>query len=396
MNNDALTRRATFLKGAAVLGAAAAGGVLSGPGEARAAHRGRRGARRAGGGLTYRGVVYDTGTAFGPGWPLTRELWTDALMGTDIRAIDQELHCSAVSVIGTDVDRLVSTATAALERGLQVTVQPRLFDHPQQEVLEHLRRTCREAEKLRLAHRPEVVLAVGCEYVLFTPGIVPGDTFLERIQYLVEGNYDYREITRRLHAFVARAVAVARENFGGRITYAAATGLEEINWNLFDIVGLDYYTFHSDPAEHTRELSPHRRWGKPIMIMEFGCCTYRGAAERGGDGWDVIDYDKPVPEIVGNLVRDEAEQAQHLATMLDVFEAEGFLSASPYQFIATDLPHSPNPRFDLDMASFSLVKVVREDFADPLSPYHWKPKSAYHAVARHNCAAARRQRAAGR
>ena len=70
--------------------------------------------------------------------------------------------------------------------------------------------------------------------------------------------------------------------------------------------------------------------------------------------------------------------------MLDVFEAEGFLGASPYTFIAPDMPHSPSPRFDLDMASYGLVKVIRRDHADPASPYHWEPKQSFLAVARHN------------
>ncbi|GGO90606.1 abortive phage infection protein [Wenjunlia tyrosinilytica] len=376
--------RAAFLKRAAALGLLASTGALAGAPAAGAATA--REHSDSGRGLTYRGVAYDTGTSYFPP-ELTRPLWSTQALTTDMDAIDRRLHCNYVNVFGTVVERLVETSAAALKRGLAVSIQPRLFDHPQERILSHLARTAREAEKLRRAHDPEVVLVVGCEHILFTPGIVPGDTFMERIRYLTEEVYDFEEILRRLDAFLGRAAAVARRHFHGRVTYGSAAGFEEVDWSRFDIVGLDYYSYHRDPAEHTEELRPYRRWNKPIMILEFGCCTYRGAAKRGGDGWDVVDWDKPVPEIKGKLVRSEREQADHIAFMLDVFESEGFLSASPYEFIAVDSPHSPVPEYDLDMASYGLVKVIRKDLTDPASPYRWEPKLSFHAVARHNRAA---------
>lgn len=371
--------RAAFLRRAAALGLLAA----AVPTAADAAERGQGVPGRTGRGLTYRGIFYDTGTAYGPG-PLSREVWTESLMRTDICAIDEGLRCNAVTVSGADLGRLESASREALRRGLQVTLQPRLFDHPQAEILDHLARTARLAERLRASHKSEVILAVGCEYVLFAPGIVPGATFLDRIQYLIGGQFDHPAMTRRLDTFLREAVAVAREHFHGRLTYGAALDLEEIDWNLFDIVGLDYYTYFRDPDEHTRKLAPFRRWGKPVMILEFGCCTFRGAAESGGDGWAVVDWERPVPEVTGDVVRDEREQAEHIANMLRVFEREGFLGASVYGFIAADSPHSPVPRFDLDVASFSVVKVIRRDHADPASAYHWEPKRSFFAVARHN------------
>jgi hypothetical protein len=121
--------------------------------------------------------------------------------------------------------------------------------------------------------------------MLFTPGIVPGANFFERVEYLIKGEFDMRELQRKLLAYTAKAVSVARGNFRGRITYGAASDLEQIDWSLFDIVGLDYYSYHEDRADHSKELAPFRRWGKPILILEFGCCTFTGAPEVGGMGW---------------------------------------------------------------------------------------------------------------
>lgn len=366
--------RAAFLAGAAALGAVALGThQLSASADQKSAS-----------GLEFHGINYDVGTEYGTVGPSTRPGFTRAQLHGELHAIQNGLHCDMVNIHGTDVARLHRAADLALSRGMAVTIQPRPFDRPQEEILRHLARTARQAERLRRAHRPEVILLVGCEFVLFAPGIVPGETFLDRIRFLLTGNPDFDAILGRLRAFVDRAVQVARRHFHGRIGYGAATGLEEIDWSAFDIVGLDYYDWHATTAEHARALAPYRRWRKPIMILEFGCCTYEGAAKAGGMGWEIVDYEQDPPLVKPGYVRSEREQAAHLARMLAVFEELGLLSASPYQFISVDSPYSPDPRHDLDMASFGVVKVIRERFGDPASPYRWEPKLAFQAVARHN------------
>jgi hypothetical protein len=41
-----------------------------------------------------------------------------------------------------------------------------------------------------------------------------------------------------------------------------------------------------------------------------------------------------------------------------------------------------NPKYDLDIASFSLCKVTRLHPRDEASPYFWEPKKSFHAVSR--------------
>lgn len=138
---------------------------------------------------------------------------------------------------------------------------------------------------------------------------------------------------------------VARSNFHGRITYGAASDLEQVDWSIFDIVGLDYYSYHARHADHAKE--------------------------------------RDVPVIPPQYVRNEQEQADHLTDMLQVFSEHGFLGASPYTFISPDAPHRPRDRpHDEDMAAFSLCKVLRYDNANPASPYRWLPKKSFDAVAR--------------
>jgi hypothetical protein len=360
--------RARFLAGAAAAGLTGALGAGSG---AEAATR--TGNRR---GLKYRGVSYEVADGETPatGWNATR-------MRGDMRAIKDGLHADSVSVFGDGVDRLRATASEAAERGLHVWLQPRLADRPPREILEHLAETGRHAERLR-RQGAQVHLSVGCEFVLFVPGIVPGDSAVERIKNLTSGNFDPEKMMRRLSAFTAQAAKVGRSVFGGRMTYGAAEG-DEVDWDLFDLVSVNYYSYFFRPADHVRELTKYRRWRKPVVISEFGTCTYKGAPERGGMGWDVVDYDKPRPEIIGHLVRSERSQAEYLSGLLDVFESMGLYAALGYNFLTPDAPHRKDPRHDLDLASYGIVKPIWKTPGEPTAHWHWEPKEAFHALARH-------------
>ncbi len=338
------------------------------------------GAREAKNGLSYRGLAYDTGTAYGPG-PLSREVWNKQLLEGELDAISDQLHANSVTIFGTDIERLVESATAALERDLHVWLQPRLIDRPQAEVLRHLAHTAQAAERLRRQFG-DVSLNVGVESSLFVPGIVAGATWWDRISTLSSGAVDVRAMWRRMNAFLARAAAVARAHFHGEITYSAGPWESKaVDWRLFDFVGLDYYAYHPRRAGHVAELRAFRRWTKPIIITEFGTNAFEGAPKLEGGGWAIVDYSKPVPEISGKHIRSEQVQADYLVEMLDLFESQGIYGAYVYTFIQPDLPYSPNPRYDLDLASFGLVKAIRDNPQNPASPYRWEPKRAFHVLA---------------
>jgi hypothetical protein len=320
-------------------------------------------------GLTYRGVVYEVG-----------EAWDVHRMRRDMRAIRHELHANSVKVTGFGVDRLTAAAAEAAERGLHVWLEPTLGDRPASEILEHLAETGRFAERLR-RQGAGVHLSVGCEFVLFVPGIVPGETILERIENLLSGNFDPEQMVLRLHRFTARAAAVGRSVFRGPLTYAAADD-EDVDWDLFDIVGLDYYGYFDRRADYVRDIRRHKRPGKPLAIMEFGSCTFEGAPQQGGMGWNVVDYTKEPPEIRGDLVRSERTQANYLGSVLDAFESMNLYSALAFTFVSPEAEHHPEPRYDLDMASYAIVKPIRERPGDPESDWHWEPKEAFHTLAR--------------
>jgi hypothetical protein len=369
-NTEKGISRARFLAGAGAAAVGVAGALLPATG-ARAAEAttGRRG-------LRHRGVVYTVGAGETPG-----TAFSAARMRGDIRVIRDDLHADTVDVTGDGVERLNATATEAAERGLHVWLQPTLGDAPERDILDHIAQTGRHAEGLR-RQGASVDFSVGCEFWLFVPGIVPGETVLERIENLQNGTVDWVRMQRRLDRFTAKAAAVGRSVFHGRLSYAAAQD-DKVDWNLFDVVGIDYYSSHADSAEYVRELKRYLRWGKPLAITEFGTCTYVGAPEAGGMGWDIVDYDKTPPEIKGDLVRSERTQADYLVELLDVFESMGLYAAMAFEFVTADAPHRPDsPRHDIDLASYSITKAIKDRPDDPRSDWHWEPKEAFHALAR--------------
>ncbi|KUN91692.1 hypothetical protein [Streptomyces caeruleatus] len=374
--------RAGFLAGAAAVGLAGAvlpAGQAAGQSAATAREPDRSGTGGKHRGLRHRGVVYTVGAGETPG-----TAWSAARMREDVRVIRDDLHADTLDVTGDGVDRLVATAAEAAERGLHVWLQPTLGDIPEKEILDSIAECGRFAERLR-RQGASVDFSVGCEFWLFVPGIVPGETVLERVENLQKGTVDMARMQRRLARFTAKAAKTGRSVFHGRLSYAAAQDeeFEPVDWHLFDVIGIDYYSYFPQRADYVRELRRYLRWSKPLAITEFGTCAYVGAPEAGGMGWNIVDYTKEPNEIKGHVVRSERTQAAYLGDLLDVFESMGLYAAMAFEFVTPDAPHRPdNPRYDLDLASYALTKPIKDRPDDPASGWHWEPKEAFHAVAR--------------
>jgi hypothetical protein len=372
--------RARFLARTAALGVAAATGPAFVPSriEGNAAAATRPASPRA---LRYRGITYEVADG---GTRATS--WKAARMRNDMRVIREQLHASSVSVFGDGVQRMAATASEAAERGLHVWLQPRLADVPRREILDHLAEVGKHAEEMR-RQGAQVHLSVGAEFFLFVPGIVPGDDPVERIQNITSGKVDRRRVEQRLGRFIAQAAKVGRSVFKGRLTYGAAQD-DKVDWNLFDVVSVNYYSSFRRRSDYVRELKRYRRWGKPVAITEFGTCAYKGAPRRGGMAWDVVDYQKRPPRIIGNLVRSEETQARYIIRLLDIFESMGLYAAMVYNFVSPDDRYDPSPRYDIDLASYGVVKAIWKTRDKPTSDWHWEPKLAFHALAEHNALAA--------
>ena len=240
------------------------------------------------------------------------------------------------------------------------------------------------AERLR-REGAAVVLVIGCELTLINPGYLPGAFFYDRIRRLARPTprqlVAFARLPKRLNASLAGAAEAARRQFGGPLTYAAGTW-EPVDWSRFDIVSVDAYRDARNVGSFRSDLRKQLAHGKPVVATEFGCCAYAGAADRGGLGWDIADYDEAgVPTIRGGYERDESEQVRYMQEVNRIFVEEGLDLAFWFTFAKYHMPASPDPRRDADLASHGLVCVVPEGPGSGYQGLGWRPRQAFDALA---------------
>ncbi len=185
-----------------------------------------------------------------------------------------------------------------------------------------------------------------------------------------------------------------REVFHGKITYASLLW-ESVDWNFFDYVAVDHYRAERIKDQYAKMLKPAFEFGKPVVVTEFGMPTYQGAELNGaGLGGNIIDnksqffHSLPIlgrfirPKLMGNHKRDEGLQARELLDQLSVLDKAGVYGAFVSVFVSQIHPFDENPRYDLDMASMSLVKTYSSGRHGVTFPdMNWEPKESFRAVA---------------
>jgi hypothetical protein len=335
------------------------------------------------------GVNYDTGLEVEG--RTTRSAFDQDTARRELRIIADELHAKAVRLSGSHLDRLAVTGAEALAAGLDVWFSPVATDLEPDELIAFLTAAATRAEHLRTEAaartvgtvQPEVVLVLGFEISLSCKGFVPGDTMEERLATMMDPTTwtDPKKLARMQQGLVRwgqaqRQIAeAARGEFGGRITYAAGMW-EDVDWSLFDIVSLDAYRDAQNAATFSEQVAERLRWGKPLAVTEFGCATYRGAADRGGAGWMIVDRSVDPPVITGHYERDEEEQVTYLEDLAEVFDQLD-AAAFWFSFAGYELPHHPDdPAHDLDLSAYGLVATNPDGT--------WRRKRAFDALAELN------------
>jgi hypothetical protein len=328
------------------------------------------------------GISYDTG--FLAGGTSTHEPFDPEVVRREMRVIRDDLHCTAVRVTGGDPERLEIAARSAAELGLEVWISPFTCDLTQDELLAVLADCASRAEQLRRGGA-SVVLLTGAELSLFTVGFLPGDTVDTRLGILADParlRDAMAGVPALLNEFLARAVRVVRERFGGPVSYAAIPSFEGVDWTPFDFVGLDLYRSAEVAAGFRDAVRSVVAQGKPVAITEFGAATFHGAADRGAHAGAIVVRDGVVAVgLDGDYERDEAAQAEHIVELIDLFDTEGVDTAFVYTFANYHLPHRAGPRADLDLASYGVVTVFEDRFGTTYPDLRWEPKAAFAAVA---------------
>ncbi|MFG2004094.1 hypothetical protein ACGFNU_33540 [Spirillospora sp. NPDC048911] len=332
-----------------------------------------------------KGISYDTGFVYNGA--VGHNPFDPEVVERELRVIRDDLHCTAVRVMGGDPERMELAAGYAADLGLEVWFSPYPLELTTDEMLALFADCAARAERLR-QRGAEVVFVTGAELSLMSKGFLPGDGTDERVELLIRSDAvreQIGEVSARINDFLGKAVAVVREHFGGKVTYASVP-LERVDWTPFDIVSVDLYRSAEIAdrfAEGVRSLAAQ---GKPVAITEFGAACYEGAGDRGARGLEIVEYDKvthsPV-RLKGEYVRDEAGQAAYLRELLEAFDAGGIDGAFVFTFALYDHPHRPDgdPREDLDLSSYGIVKVYEDRRGATYPDLPWEPKAAFAAVA---------------
>lgn len=334
-------------------------------------------------------MLYDVGRVLTGNW---RPDYHPGLVRRELAIIAGDLHCTAVKICGRDIDRLVLAGDAAAELGLEVWLCPELWDKSPEATLAYIEAAAGAAEQLRRRWPDQVVLSVGTELSLFMRGILPGRTFAGRVRHLVEQPRRAAQETP-LREYLTQTAATVRRVFDGPLTYAALP-FERVDWNQFDIVGVDHY-WHQRIAD--RYLQTLQRWldlGKPVVISEFGFRTRTGAGQTGAagpeniNGLSMLAHSIPVagrrirPRVKTVHERNEAVQATSLLRQLEIIDQAGADGAFVHTFVFPLMPYDDNPRHDLDTDSFALVKTLSRGRRGAAYPdMTWEPKQSFTAVA---------------
>jgi hypothetical protein len=322
------------------------------------------------------GINYDTGIF--PGGRESRPVFRQEQIAFDMAVIARDLRCTAVRITGGDLERLTLAADCAADAGLEVWFSPFPCEMDPSEMLTFFEESAARAEVLRQRSQNKVVLVTGCEVSVFGGGFLPGTDAYTRMSQLTNPNpgliTDYPKTLARLNAFLAAAAATSRRKFAGPVTYASGLW-EEIDWVPFDLVSVDAYRDRENAAQLEHQLEALSVHGKPVVVTEFGCCTYRGAADRGASGWMILKGDGQDRQISGEYVRDEGEQVRYLRELRQIYERRGIDTAFWFTFASWNRLHDQDPHRDLDLASFGVVKIMDLDASVPRNC--WKQKAVF-------------------
>ena len=385
--------------------------------------------------MNRKGVCFDVGRVLmGGNW---RPKFDPQVVRRELGIIKDDLHCNAVRICGFEIERLMAAGESALSLGLEAWLSPEMWDKGQDETVEYVRRAAGRVEELRQRWPGKVGLSVGSELTLFSNGIVDGRNVFDRLSRpSLWGDIMAGKQNGPLNVYLSNLTAAARESFRGPLTYFSRP-FESVNWKTIDFVGVDLYRDDQNKDAYGPAARKYGAFGKPVIIGEFGCCTFRGADLLGANGFMIsfgmmegllgpdqkipkmfLDMAHVPPRIDGHYIRDEGLQARELVDQLGVLDASGVDGAFVQTFVAPNSPYNADPRYDSDMANFSLVKSfpqaetaqefkktmvsqgremgidfdphLMDRFSGPLGVHGetypdmpWEPKEAFRAVARY-------------
>jgi hypothetical protein len=343
--------------------------------------------------MNRKGINYDVGTEMGGNW---RPDYNPQTVQRELEIIKNDLHCNAVGISGRDIGRVVVTAEAALNLGLEAWLSPADWNNkPAEPTLAYITEAAKAAQSLHERYPGKVVFSVGSEFTLFMRGIVPGKTLMQRMHNAFKTDFvKSGKHNQPLNDFLGRANAAARSVFSGPVLYRSLS-FEQVDWSNFDFIGIDHYWGEAIKDRYIDMVKPLFSYGKPVINTGFGFNTNNApvvgmASTLGNIDRRSLLLHMMLP-VVGRFIRpklnvinerDEAVQAQRLINNLKLLDEAGFAGSFIDTFVFPTNPYSATPKYDLDRENSSLVKYYEGGKHGTTYPdMTWEPKEAFRAVA---------------
>lgn len=341
--------------------------------------------------MNIKGINYDVGTVMGVNW---RPDYEPQTVARELEIIKNDLYCNAIGISGKDIGRVMVTAEAALDIGLEAWLNPADWNNkPASPTLAYITEAAKAAQPLHERYPGKVVFSLGSEFTLFMQGIIGGKTFMKRAKNLRQNGTAIAEgkHNQPLNDFLGKAVAEVRKVFSGQVMYRSLVW-EEVDWSIFDIIGVDQYWAEKIADQYIDMVKPLFNYGKPVINTGFGFNTTNepvtGMLSSLGHEPLILLHQVPGirrfirPRLKIIKERDEALQARRLVDNLKLLDKAGFSGAFMDMFIFPIKPYSENPKYDLDRTTSSLVKYFEGGRHGTTYPeMTWEPKEAFKAVA---------------
>lgn len=268
--------------------------------------------------IKYKGMIY-AAARFAPEFTATPSDPTPSIEEIDeqLTTIRSELGCNAVYLRagGGYEDNLVEACEVALRIGFdRIYAEMKYMHATAEETAQKLAEFAPRIKALRDTS-DSIVFSVGSEFVFSIKGILPGEQWLDQLNYAVQNYDDYiKRMKEHIPKVFETIVPVVKRNYGYPVAYAAEVNEANfVPWQdpALESVCIDLYfgdAYGVNEQWILNYMNKFRKFGKPINWSEFGCLTYTGGGYYGfmTPAWATSPY-------------DEDEQAKYIQRYCNTF-----------------------------------------------------------------------------
>lgn len=276
----------------------------------------------------------------------------------------KRMNCNSIRLYGSHNGKLLRYSKLALKNGFIVWASPRYIGKNKDETLRLLLDFSKQLEKMR--HSDNVFLIIGNEFTIDMWGLVVGNTQMQRAMNYKDAKSDV------LNRILSKFIPEIRNIFGGKITYAALI-TENIDYSLFDYIGLNYYWYYGNMFNYVSRLKNlSKEYHKKIIVTEFGTCCYKFASILDGAAYYPIQelklHEKPILNRL--IIRDEKEQVKYLRRCFKKFEKADVEGTFIFDFAEKWKTFIPNKKC-MDLASFGIMRQYPDGRIEPKLAFNY-------------------------